>query len=147
MPSKPLFGMPVVVGTSAAVIAIRSVVSAAAADAPNKPAASASAQQALRANMTTPIQHGTNGRKSASFRPARDHAMGLHAGCAARRRDGSCRHASSQSALLLLLLLVDDLNDLLVLRVDQDDLITDREVLVRCEIVVVLRKLLGHALQ
>src|SRR5712692_6285861 len=54
MPSKPLFGSPVAVGISDAVMAMRNVVSAMAGLNGSKTAASASVQEALRMNMVFP---------------------------------------------------------------------------------------------
>src|ERR1700748_2996329 len=71
MPSKPLFGSPVAVGISAAVMAIRSVVSASARGLPNNPAASASMVPALRISMISPVRRSTfDERKRANSGPA-----------------------------------------------------------------------------
>src|SRR5258708_30517856 len=66
MPSKPLLGNPVAVGISAAVMAMRSVVSASAAWLPNKAAASPSTLVTLRISMNSPVRRskfGECGRK------------------------------------------------------------------------------------
>src|SRR5262249_39680888 len=80
MPSNPLLGMPVAVGMSAAVIPMRSVVSACADRVPSKAAASASVQTALRISMISPIRTvGPMGEKGASFRPAANPQPCAHA--------------------------------------------------------------------
>src|SRR6266536_1958881 len=79
MPSKPLFGRPVAVGISDAVMAMRSVVSAITEGDASKPAISASVQDALRRNMNSlPSTHPKirldQEKIRANFRPAREAA-------------------------------------------------------------------------
>src|ERR1700682_2788657 len=98
MPSKPLFGSPVAVGISDAVMAMRNVVSAIAPWCDSKPAASAKVQNALRMSMIIlPSDDRKSGENTSKFQASRKRRLRVRkrstaAACDISRRRKLLKH-------------------------------------------------------